>query len=751
MAAFSFRASLCCAFASAALILPLAAQAEWTKREELHARRDHAMVYDAANQRVLLLGGTFWENVYGTHRSLWERRAGGEWTFVQSTPEMPEPSAAWDVARGELFAISDRHGTSSALWRWSGGSWISITEPLELMSAAGAELVYHPPTSETLLFVQQLSPPSVAVLAWNGSAFVRRSSGSGPAWGDWKLVYDAPLQRLLAIGAPFGGLLLETWRYSGNTWQPIATTNTPPARHWAAIAFDPSWSTPLVACGFDQRGTNVFALDDAWRLQGTLWLPAGALGAANARGHASAAGDLPNGELVLFGGSGLTAFGPQPFGDTWTKVGSSWNQIDIGRALDDRTIGATAYDPARRRTLAITWKANVTTTWEHDGQRWTAFPNATSPSYDSPAVYDPRTGDIVLVDGGGTTWLWDGVRWTLGASGLPSSTNRALAWDGARVLLVEGGTISGGSPTSIWFWDGPTRTWTPGSAGQIPPGGFEPQLAYDERRGVVALFYENSFGGPTAHYEWNGASWSTSSARYPGRRRFAAGYHPARGRLVIAGGETWNPLTSRSTDTNNAYEFDGAGWRQINFLPWPGSGFFLGGQLVATPEDRLVWLGAQDRGFHSQLENHALGTANGAEIETFGSACGGASGTPRFLYPSWQRPWLGEVLSLRAANLPASATLVTLFYGLRRDAWGSIALPLDLGPAGLPGCELLVALDAVQTLPANQGSASWAVTVPNVPQLLGAEVFEQLAAFDPTANPGGAVLSDGLALRVGRR
>ncbi|MBK9385874.1 MAG: hypothetical protein IPN34_13775 [Planctomycetes bacterium] len=95
--------------------------------------------------------------------------------------------------------------------------------------------------------------------------------------------------------------------------------------------------------------------------------------------------------------------------------------------------------------------------------------------------------------------------------------------------------------------------------------------------------------------------------------------------------------------------------------------------------------------------------------------------------------------------------LAILLHGLRRDVWGPLSLPLDLGPGERPGRELLVAADAIQTLAVNGGRTIWTHAVPHLPQRIGVEISEQIAALDPAANPGGAVRSDRLALRLGRR
>lgn len=81
------------------------------------------------------------------------------------------------------------------------------------------------------------------------------------------------------------------------------------------------------------------------------------------------------------------------------------------------------------------------------------------------------------------------------------------------------------------------------------------------------------------------------------------------------------------------------------------------------------------------------------------------------------------------------------------------AVPVDLGPLGAPDNNLYISPDVLAAHSWTQSFIGWYSTVtlvvPNTPNVLGALIFAQSAALEPTANPLGLVLSHAAEVRIG--
>lgn len=112
--------------------------------------------------------------------------------------------------------------------------------------------------------------------------------------------------------------------------------------------------------------------------------------------------------------------------------------------------------------------------------------------------------------------------------------------------------------------------------------------------------------------------------------------------------------------------------------------------------------------------------------------------------PALGVPGFGLGLSGASANAPA-----ILLLGFDARSWSGYPLPLDLGPAGAPGCWLLTSIDVTQTGVCNaNGQARQDLTVPSGSPL-GVELFAQWAVADPSLSLGIA-LSNGVRFTTQR-
>ena len=142
----------------------------------------------------------------------------------------------------------------------------------------------------------------------------------------------------------------------------------------------------------------------------------------------------------------------------------------------------------------------------------------------------------------------------------------------------------------------------------------------------------------------------------------------------------------------------------------------------------------------------AAGTSP-ATLTTYGDGCAGANGIP-FISAS-HPPRLGNpTFELLVGNvLPGTTVLLVLGWNDLTSPLGP--LPANLGPSGMPGCELQNSADVLITGAANGELAAFPLSLPATPTLLGVILFAQGFPSDIGANPLGFSASMGARIRLG--
>ncbi|MBK8975934.1 MAG: hypothetical protein IPM29_08400 [Planctomycetes bacterium] len=269
---------------------PLGAQMVWTQVSSSgpSPRAGHAMVYDAARQRVLLFGGG--QSLGDTWQ--WD---GSSWTQVYPATSPPARfghAMAFDAARGRVVLFG---GEASAVlgdtWEWDGADWTQV-------SAVG---------------------PSAR--AWHAMAF------------------DRVRGRVVLFGGSLGsGLPLEdTWEWDGTRWTQSNPAASPSRRHSHAMSYDAARRRVVLFGGFDITRPGPW-LGDTWEWDGVRWVQAANSGPMP--GSASAAYDARRERLVL----------QESYVRTWEWAGGSWRQVSGNHALN-RGAHAMVYDAAHEQVV----------------------------------------------------------------------------------------------------------------------------------------------------------------------------------------------------------------------------------------------------------------------------------------------------------------------------------------------------------------------------------------------------------------
>ena len=69
----------------------------------------------------------------------------------------------------------------------------------------------------------------------------------------------------------------------------------------------------------------------------------------------------------------------------------------------------------------------------------------------------------------------------------------------------------------------------------------------------------------------------------------------------------------------------------------------------------------------------------------------------------------------------------------------------------MPGCSQYVAPLVSDLRIANNGRATWDLSIPNSTAMIGLQLYQQALVLSPGSNAAGVIASNGLDLRVGSR
>ncbi|MCA8952538.1 MAG: hypothetical protein KDE27_23705 [Planctomycetes bacterium] len=411
--------------------------------------------------------------------------------------------------------------------------------------------------------------------------------------------------------------------------------------------------------------------------------------------------DLGRGEIVMFGGG--TRVPSAYFNDTWVWSGGSWLQ---------RT--PTTLPPAR---------------------------------YNQAICYDIVLGKVLMFGGLGTsgpfneTWAWDGTDWSqLFPTNSPSPRHGvAMAYDlwRARAVLY-GGTGNTGSTTETWEWDG--TNWLQRSPATQPLGLSWHMMSFDFNRGVTVMFGGYLSGvsnASNATYEWDGNDWTQRTTVHtpPGRYSACFAYDEVQRMHVLFGG--WDTAVQTRQDT---WEYDGTDWAQRTPANSPSPRAYFGNAFDPSSGATVIFAG-EDTISSNNGETWLYRNPNPASFSSYGVGCGGSAGNLS-LASTGGAPWIGDPVSIELGNLPNGAVPFLLF-GFQRAQ-------INLGPFGIPGCTQLLTAAGNILLVASGGVASWNLTLPNDPSLVGVKFQLQGAAFQAGgANPYGFAASAGLEAMIG--
>jgi hypothetical protein len=304
--------------------MPLVAQSTTPDK-----RGHHSLVYDEANKRVLLYGG--------------------------STP----------LDGGRSFAFFND------MWAFDGRAWTKSGESGDKRSGVG--LVYDTKRNRIVSFGGYSGAASLSDFrSFDGKDWLRINQHPEIRAAEAGFVYDTKRDRFVTFGGSpgQGSALGETWEYDNTSWHKVAGPGPGP-RQGHVMVFDTKRNRVVLfgGSGIGSPGQPPPSLGDTWEYDGVSWKQVATSG-PSPRGAAGGTFDAKRGVVIIFGGAGPDGFA----GDTWSWDGSNWKKLaDTGP--EARAMGYIAYDKARDRVVLFGGRkgwpdGDLNDTWEWDGTAW---------------------------------------------------------------------------------------------------------------------------------------------------------------------------------------------------------------------------------------------------------------------------------------------------------------------------------------------------------------------------------------------
>src|ERR1044071_6693333 len=277
-------------------------------------------------------------------------------------------------------------------------------------------------------------------------------------------------------------------------WIQLSPTNSPPARSYLAMTYDPVSGKIIMFGGFDG---NAY-LNDTWEFDGVSWTEVTTNTPPPARTAAQMAYDSVSQKVVLYGGFD----GNNYLGDTWLWDGatSQWTHATTAHQPPAVTGPMLFPDPHGRVDYfgGFDGQFYQLTMWQWNGSDWAQlFPTDVPFARSSAAVAtNSVTGQVVMFGGLAdvnpiNTWTYDGMTWTL------QSPRTQLPWvygAGAAYhpllssVVVFGGANGGVTPDTTWRWYGSISDWRQFFSAQRPPAREGHGMTYDPALRHVIIF-----------------------------------------------------------------------------------------------------------------------------------------------------------------------------------------------------------------------------------------------------------------------
>ena len=340
-----------------ALATPAIAQvADWTEVTTANspsAREGLAMTYDSARGKTVIFGGgSIVAGNFNSFNDTWEFD-GVNWTQV-STTNSPSPrflhAMTYDSARGKVVMLG---GGSNGTWEYDGANWTQITTANSPILRESHAMTYDSLRGKVVVFGGQANSGFNGLLndtwEYDGVNWTQVTTTNSPAARyRHEMTYDSARGKVVMFGGEddfFNRQINDTWEYDGVNWTQIAPTSSPSARANHQMTYDSARGKVVIFGGGNNLAGTFNTLDDTWEYDGISWTQVTSTSSPSSRTNHEMTYDIMRGKLVTFGGfNGTISSGFNYLNDTWEYgvvpecylfLGIQEGAVALGPQIDD--------------------------------------------------------------------------------------------------------------------------------------------------------------------------------------------------------------------------------------------------------------------------------------------------------------------------------------------------------------------------------------------------------------------------------
>lgn len=455
---------------------------------------------------------------------------------------------------------------------------------------AQARMVWDTPNDVGILFGglgpfdqgTTLQHDSAETWLWNGSRWLQRFPATiPPARAVHSMVWDSTRNRVVMFGGRQSPadieepttFLNDTWVYQNGNWTKIESTQNPPVRQFAAMAYDSSRDRVVLYGGniLDPTDDTFDAMFDTWEFDGQQWTEFTSPAESNPKVAKPILGyDAARNETILVGlnetGTATLMFRYDAANHSWTAV----TPVKMPTCVNDGNM----FFRAHKNRLAFLGGVCSEDTplteelfeWDNAGNTWAPITIGGLPRGSAQATaYDPLRREVVVFGGTAafgtvlfsqTSILQQNDLWRSVFITHRPQPRSLIGFDtdaSSNTIWMFGGLDETSSFFHTDLWGYRNGQWFPASAG--PTECDNPLTAYDTDRNRLVV----SCTG-TETYEWDGSAWKTFTdlKTKPQLRRFAGMvYDPVLKKTVMFGGFNANNYR------NDTWTWNGTEWTEV--------------------------------------------------------------------------------------------------------------------------------------------------------------------------------------------